>query len=419
MLACGPEDPLELMPWVGSSAAPITDGKPYNGHPSVGYLMVPKGPALGMCTATLVGKRTVLTAAHCIPPGSLPTLVLGGLYYSSVATVQHHGWNNYSLANDIGLVKLAKEPPVTPSVVANSPIYTGLKVTLVGYGITSSNKRDSGTKRIATNSISNVYATRFVFRGSGGGIGNTCQGDSGGPAFAILNGKEVQVGVTSAGTSPCGNDGIDTRVDAFYSWLLQQSGGDLWAGKPDLTPPKVTISTPKDGDQVVSPFTVKADATDDDDVVAVYIFLNGVNKGKRTAAPWNYGVSLAPGKHQVKLVAVDKKGRQGIDQVTVTVVAPGPYGSSCVNGPWCQSGMCARDPASETRYCTIKCDPGNNACPGDAECLPAGSMSVCGPALDQPGVEGGCRINAARPGVAALLALMLLGLIVARRRRTL
>ena len=420
--ACGPDDSLwELDPVTGERS--ITHGTSYSGHPSVGYLMVPKGVALGLCSATLVGDRTVLTAAHCIPGGQLPTFVLWGYqHHKASKAIPHPSFNNYTLANDIGVVILQKAPTgVTPSVVSRLAPTNGLKIQLVGYGITSDNAQDAGVKRMAYNYIKQVYSTRFSFTGSGGGIGNTCQGDSGGPAFAILGGKEVVAGVTSGGTPPCGSSSFDTRVDAFYSWLHTNSGGDLSTGKPDVENPKVKISSPASGTKLIGAFTLKATASDDIGVASVELQAGGKVLSRRTAEPWEFALKLPVGQHTIKAVARDRKGKAGQDQITVEVVAPMKYGSPCGDHKHCASGMCARDPDSGTKYCTQKCDGTNNDCPRNAECIKGGTtLFVCGPPQTPAddggdGVEGSCSVGPSRTSLVPVLLLFLMVLLASRR----
>jgi hypothetical protein len=48
-----------------------------------------------------------------------------------------------------------------------------------------------------------------------------CEGDSGGPSFAMVNGQQMQVGITSFGDQQCAQFGADTRTDAEMDFLMQ------------------------------------------------------------------------------------------------------------------------------------------------------------------------------------------------------
>ena len=47
-----------------------------------------------------------------------------------------------------------------------------------------------------------------------------CSGDSGGPSFAMINGKQTVVGVTSFGDQNCQQFGADTRTNIEKQFLL-------------------------------------------------------------------------------------------------------------------------------------------------------------------------------------------------------
>lgn len=223
-----------LGPELGARGAAITDGEEHSGHPAVGVLRGGRG----FCTATLVGTRTVLTAAHCVLPGNQHTFEAEGQSYVSRAkegVVVHPQWQpdptKLSL-HDIALVLLETAPQVEPRAINREPtaVAEGLPLTLVGYGRAGTDIPGLGTKRIATNTVDRVEATRFRFSGTGGGQGSTCHGDSGGPALATIDGQEVIVGITSTASETCGDYTWDTRTDAYLDWLASHAA-DL-AGKP-------------------------------------------------------------------------------------------------------------------------------------------------------------------------------------------
>lgn len=424
-----------------SRSEAITDGTLYAGHPSVGFVLIGGSTSCSaavlqgeFCTATLVGKRTVILAAHCIKPGkhTIFCLKAGGTTYQIQTLIPHTNWDPQTIQNDIGLIVLNTAPPVTPSVLSNTAPTTGLKITLVGFGITASGLKDAGKKRIATNSIRDLWETRFSFAGTGNGIGNTCDGDSGGPAFATLDGREVQIGVTSSGLTPCGTLGYDTRVDHYYeSWIKPTANGDLYDPTvQDTEKPQVAITAPADNTEVDKQVTVKATVTDNVGVVEVQLLVDGQLKANKTSPPYEFPATLSDGEHTLKVVAIDGAGNQGEDVVTVGVGGPpvkppvpenGAFGAKCANHSDCMSNLCANQ-----TYCTQYCDPTSNNCPSGAECLNAGEgLYVCGPPASTHSFEevgaltGGCAVGQGqdREDLSGWWLLLLAALFGVWRRR--
>ena len=166
----------------------ITQGTRTTGYPSVGYLT--SGGV--SCTATLIGPRDVLTAAHCIESSSGRFLVAGSNRRWSKAYV-HEAYNDSTLSNDIAVVILdSAVTGVKPSPLRTTAVSSGQKIALVGYGYTSfSGGNSAGAKYVGTNSIAKVGSTWFSYVGNS----NNCSGDSGGPSFI----GDVVVGVHSSG----------------------------------------------------------------------------------------------------------------------------------------------------------------------------------------------------------------------------
>ncbi|MCA9665485.1 MAG: trypsin-like serine protease, partial [Myxococcales bacterium] len=183
------DQPIEL---IGERTAQISNGSLYTGHPHVGRLIIGTS---GLCTATLIGNTTVVTAAHCIKSGSTHTFILdSGEQIAASSTHVHPQYQGEGSSYDIAVVRLSKQPAnVAPGVVATSAPAVGTAITLIGYGVTMCNSvgqcnNDANVKRRTTNSISKLYQVEFRFDGGQ----STCKGDSGGPAFATLGGREVQ-----------------------------------------------------------------------------------------------------------------------------------------------------------------------------------------------------------------------------------
>lgn len=431
--ACGLPEELELPPDPPASREQaIVNGQTYNGHPQVGQIIVPMGGQAASCTATLIGKHTVLTAAHCVFPGQSHQFKLAGATYTTTLVVRHpqYGSSSQGAENDIALMKLSSDPPVTPSEVSRSAPFQGQKLTLIGFGVTYTNGKDSGVKRIAYNDVYQVTSTKFTFTGASGSEGNTCSGDSGGPAFATVDGKEVHLGIHSMATNPCGSMGINTRTDAYYDWLKQQSGGDLYEQVPDVENPKVTITAPLSGAAVRQDFSVKVSATDDRGVQSIELLLDGQSRGTQSGGQATFALTqVAVGSHTLAAVAKDAAGHSGQAQVQVTVVPPKDYGAQCTEHLDCKSVLCAGDPGRGLRFCSQICDPALNGCPQSAPCLSVAgtaSMFLCGLPGEEDdgggGASGSCSLtptgrSGPGPAGAALLLLLVVGLGAARRHR--
>jgi hypothetical protein len=313
-----------------SSQDDIVNGKVDSGHSSVGKLYE---SGQGICTATLIGSKTVLCAAHCIEKSaSAYSFVVGGKTYPAASVTVHPGWDgsvsNGEGINDLSVIILKSAPSVTPSAIATSSPKVGTNLTLVGFGVTSENGQDYGTKRVTYNTIDKVASTKIYWTPANG-VGTTCYGDSGGPAFATINGDEVQVGITSGGESPCETGySWDTNVGLFASWISSVANGDVVTSGSSPTPPPssdtqkptVHISSPKSSGSVTSgkSTTVKSTITDNVGVVKGELFVDGALSQTLTASPYNFTVTLSKGTHQLRVYGYDAAGNRG--QYTVNNV---------------------------------------------------------------------------------------------------
>jgi len=198
------------------------------------------------CTATLITNNLVLTAAHCVCPGSSPngcatrtTFTLKQVFpvddpntaidesktrqdVSVAGTVRVHpefgqrGWNR----EDIAVVVLDQPitqvaPSVTPIPVEeshNTPL-PGNMLTLVGYGVsgTGCSQPSVGKQKLSLAATASDFA-RIMFRYNGQHV---CPGDSGGP---VLNSAGHVVGVASWGNF---SDESTYRPTSFsYNWIF-------------------------------------------------------------------------------------------------------------------------------------------------------------------------------------------------------
>ena len=208
----------------------------------------------GICTGTIVDREWILTAAHCVDPVVLQMAsqqaVTDGVrvYYNTTTiltsagranvrrasmTIKKPTFNINALgANDIGLIKLAAPiDGITPSPInfeaAKAPI--GIVVQQVGFGATQVVGGEPGNAG-ALYYLNNRTSTSCANLGGGSNTNllcfsqtdakGKCSGDSGGPSFAMIDGRQTVVGVTSFGDQGCGTFGADTRTDIEKSFLL-------------------------------------------------------------------------------------------------------------------------------------------------------------------------------------------------------
>jgi V8-like Glu-specific endopeptidase len=336
-MACGPADlDLLLDEELSERSEAIINGTVDTGHVAVGRIMHSKS----WCSATLVGKRTVLTASHCVSPNkSAPYTVYGGIYfqlnsspnkYYAQSVVMHP---QYDFADpqspDIAVLRLSN--PVTevpPIVIAKGAPKMGEPIVVVGYGQTStSNPQTAGIKRKGHTVVGAIKPTSFTYYGKAGA--SVCYGDSGGPTFGKRNGAEMQLGVHAVllPSGQCEEGAIDTRLDVYYGWILKHAQGDL-ATSADTAPPKAQITSPPPHSTPGPSFQVNVVATDNVGVSRVELFIDGALLHQKNTLPYHFQVANLPaGNHNIRADALDKAGRRASTMIQVTVHAP-PF-----NGP--------------------------------------------------------------------------------------
>ncbi len=349
LAACGPADDDLSALGVSARSHGLVGGEPHSGHPSVGKLIELAGSS--MCTATLIGDRTVLTAAHCVKPGA-QLFEVGGRKYQVIAKHRHPGYEPDStvINYDVGVLRLATMPDVLPSTISTREPSGGALATMVGYGRTDDETKDSGVKRLTTHTIDRVTATELHFFGHSPTQGNICSGDSGGPSFATINGYEVQVGVHSSSVGGCGNEGQDARVDAFAAWITTKAGGDVYqdGATPvrDHGPPRVSILSPTHNALTGTSVTVSASISDDTGVRRAALLVDGRELIGLLRSPFDFRVSaLPPGVATVlTVVAEDTVGNEARATITITpttAAAPGQARPSAP-APWGPPPLSAR-----------------------------------------------------------------------------
>lgn len=217
------------------ASLPIVGGSTTDSFPSTVLLTDENksSPHGILCTGTVIGKRTVLTAAHCVEAFTgQPSIYFGADINNSsdptllgtvkvVGYAPHPQWNSFTLKNDIAILQLESDALTSASPILASPIGSetvGSTLTLVGFGTTSGfGSTGTGKKRVTQTMLDTFDATTLSWQDT---QHNTCYGDSGGPAFLTFDDTPVLAGVTSWGDQTCQFSGVDTRVDAYAKTFI-------------------------------------------------------------------------------------------------------------------------------------------------------------------------------------------------------
>lgn len=229
--------------------APILDGKsnlqPYiiGGDETTSYNNVGAILINGKlhCSGTVIGFKTILTAAHCLHGfeeqiENMSFLIGSNLFQPEFGPISIDSfiypqknedgyiYNPVTLEDDIGLVYLKESinnidinPLHKGTPTWNEILEKKKNLIFVGFGYDMVNNKPvgSGIKREGAWHINEIENRRVNFSIP---KKNTCKGDSGGPAFIRTEDSLIQVGITSGGNTTC-TKGFETRIDAFSSWL--------------------------------------------------------------------------------------------------------------------------------------------------------------------------------------------------------
>jgi hypothetical protein len=196
------------------------------------------------CTATIIGEKIVITAAHCLAQPTQDALIhfkTGDVTLHCVRDKEYQYEKNGDLAHDIAL---CTSDQIFPHDFLYENVYNGDNweqakntIFLLGYGCRDLAHPEKDYGQLyggITTFDKSSPGLDYSFRVKGGAV--VCDGDSGGAAYLLVNDKHLTgprsvVGINSANftsdkNSPLRQESLIAKVSGSDFQFIQQEAGE-------------------------------------------------------------------------------------------------------------------------------------------------------------------------------------------------
>jgi secreted trypsin-like serine protease len=212
----------------GSARVPVHRGRAPNDYPELAATAVTvfrdeSGEVRPFCTATLIARRALISAAHCFgedaPRGLRVAFGLegatgaGSIGLARAPLLEPGG-------NDLAILLLQEDAPAghrpVPILDPASPLREGEVTSVAGYG--EDENREAGRLSAVDGAVAELWRRReqitdFTMRHSRSG---PCYGDSGGPAYLYRDGAAFLVGAV---VGPADEESDCARGQERYTYV--------------------------------------------------------------------------------------------------------------------------------------------------------------------------------------------------------